>query len=118
MRDGGRGRTFAIVDIGANSTSVLFLHDGHTVYTRDQGFGGRQLTEEVMRHYGMSFDEATRAKRNGSLPGDYASEVLPNFVADMGQQIERSLQFFFSAVTRTEESRVGKECVSTCRSRW
>src|SRR3546814_2747293 len=85
--------------IGANSTSVLILHDGHTVYTRDQGFGGRQLTEEVMRHYGMSFDEATRAKRNGSLPGDYASEVLPNFVADMGQQIDRSMQFFLSAVT-------------------
>ncbi|HEY9545745.1 MAG TPA: pilus assembly protein PilM [Solimonas sp.] len=100
MPDGGRGRTIAIVDIGANSTSVLILHDGHTVYTRDQGFGGRQLTEEVMRHYGMSFDEATRAKRNGSLPGDYASEVLPNFVADMGQQIDRSLQFFFSAVTQ------------------
>src|SRR3546814_12243168 len=92
MPDGGRGRTIAIVDIGANSTSVLILHDGHTVYTRDQGFGGRQLTEEVMRHYGMSFDEATRAKRKGSLPGDYASEVLPNLVAAMGQQIDRSPQ--------------------------
>jgi type IV pilus assembly protein PilM len=100
MPDGGRGRTIAIVDIGAHTTSVLIMHDGHTVYTRDQGFGGRQLTEEVMRHYGMSFDEATKAKNNGTLPEDYASEVLPNFIADMGLQIDRSLQFFFSAVTQ------------------
>src|SRR3546814_205639 len=48
----------------------------------------------------MSVEEARRAKRNGSLPGDYASEGLPSFVADMGQQIDRSLQFFFSAVTQ------------------
>jgi type IV pilus assembly protein PilM len=100
MPDGGKGRTIAIVDIGANTTSVLILHDGHTIYTRDQSFGGRQLTEEVMRHYGMSFDEATRAKREGGLPDDYASDILPNFVADMAVQIDRSLQFFFSAVTQ------------------
>lgn len=100
MPDGGRGRTVAIVDIGANTTSVLILHDGHTIYTRDQSFGGRQLTEEIMRHYGMSFDEALRAKHDGSLPEDYASEVLPSFIADMAMQIDRSLQFFFSAVTQ------------------
>lgn len=100
MPDGGRGRTIAIVDIGATTSSVLVLHDGHTVYTRDQGFGGRQLTEEVMRHYAMSFDEAERGKRDGSLPADYNEEILPNFIADMAMQIDRSLQFFFSAVTQ------------------
>src|SRR3546814_15607467 len=35
-----------------------------------------------------------------------------------GQEIGRTLGFQFLKVHRSEESRVGKECVSTCRSRW
>ncbi len=100
MPDGGRGRTVAIVDMGATSTSVLILHDLKTIYTRDQLFGGRQLTEDIMRAYGMSQEEAGKAKRTGNLPEGYASEVLATFVSDMTQQIDRSLQFFFSAVTQ------------------
>src|SRR3546814_20875972 len=45
LPDGGRVRTIAIVDNGAHSTSVLILHDGNTVYTRDNGLGGRRPEE-------------------------------------------------------------------------
>ena len=100
MPDRGAHKTIAIVDIGASTTSVLILHDMKTVYTRDQSFGGRQLTEDIMRHYGMSLDEAGKAKKFGNLPDDYQSEVLSHFIADMAQQIERSLQFFFSAASQ------------------
>jgi type IV pilus assembly protein PilM len=100
MPDGGNGRTIAVVDMGATAMSVLILHDMKTVYTRDQAFGGRQLTEDIMRRYGMSFEEAGRAKKTGQLPEDYQSEVLAHFVADMAQQVDRSLQFFFSAATQ------------------
>jgi type IV pilus assembly protein PilM len=100
MPDGGRNKTIALIDMGANTTSVLILHNLETIYTRDQNFGGRQLTEEIMRHYGMTFEEAGKAKRTGTLPDDYSTEVLAHFVADMAQQIDRSLQFFFSAVTQ------------------
>lgn len=100
MPDGGKGRTVAVVDVGANTTSVLILHDLETVYTRDQTFGGRQLTEDVMRHYGMSFEEAGKAKRYGDLPDSYENEVLASFISDMAQQIDRSFQFFFAAASR------------------
>ena len=100
MPDGGKGKTVALVDIGASTTSVLILHDLKTIYTRDQAFGGKQLTEEIMRHYGMSFDEAAKAKRSGNLPETYEGEVLSHFVADMATQIDRSLQFFFSAASQ------------------
>ena len=100
MPDGGRGRTVAVVDMGATTTSVLILHDLKTIYTRDQAFGGRQLTEDIMRTYGMSQEEALKAKRSGNLPEGYETEILAHFVSDMAQQIDRSLQFFFSAVTQ------------------
>src|SRR3546814_18786243 len=41
--------------IGANSTSVLILHDGHTVYTRDQGFGGRRFARVTQDNVGKPF---------------------------------------------------------------
>lgn len=97
MPSKGVKKTVAVVDIGANATSLLVLHDLQTIYTRDQTFGGKQLTEEIMRQYGMSFEEAGKAKKFGNLPETYETEVLPAFVADMGQQIDRSLQFFFAA---------------------
>jgi len=96
----GVGKTVAIVDVGASTTSLLVLHDLQTVYTRDQAFGGRQLTEDVMRFYGMSYEEAGKAKRLGNLPPNYESEVLSHFIADMAQQVDRSLQFFFASASR------------------
>lgn len=97
MPDGGAEKTIAVVDMGATVTAVMVLHDLESVYTRDQSFGGKQLTEEIMRHFGMSAEEAGKAKRYGNLPETYESEILPAFIDDMAQQIDRSLQFFFSA---------------------
>ena len=100
MPSKGVKKTVAVVDVGANTTSLLVLHDLQTVYTRDQSFGGRQLTEEIMRQFGLSYEEAGKAKKFGQLPDLYESEVLPSFMADMGQQIDRSLQFFFAASSK------------------
>ena len=97
MPDGGKNKTIALVDMGASMTSLMVLHDLQTAYTREQAFGGRQLTEDIMRFYGMSYEEASKGKRLGTLPENYQSEVLSHFLADMAQQIDRSLQFFFSA---------------------
>ncbi len=103
MPNKGVKKTIAVVDVGANATSLLVMHDMQTVYTRDQAFGGKQLTEEIMRQYGMSFEEAGKSKKFGNLPENYEAEVLPAFIADMGQQIDRSLQFFFAASSKHGE---------------
>ncbi len=87
----------AIVDIGSTMTTLSVLVDGQTVYTREQLFGGRQLTEEIQRRYGLSLDEAGLAKKQGGLPDDYEPEVLEPFKEAVVQQVTRSLQFFFSS---------------------
>ncbi len=89
--------TVAVVDIGATMTTLSVLHNGRTIYTREQMFGGRQLTEEIQRRYGLSVEEAGLAKKQGGLPDDYESEVLQPFKEAVVQQVSRSLQFFFAA---------------------
>ena len=87
----------AVVDIGATMTTLSVLIDGKTIYTREQLFGGKQLTEEIQRRYGLSAEEAGLAKKQGGLPDDYIPEVLEPFKEAVVQQATRSLQFFFSS---------------------
>jgi type IV pilus assembly protein PilM len=87
----------AIVDVGATMTTLSVLVGGKTVYTREQLFGGKQLTEEIQRRYGLSTAEAGLAKKQGGLPDDYELEVLEPFKEAVVQQVTRSLQFFFSS---------------------
>ncbi len=89
--------TVAVVDIGATMTTLSVLSEGKTIYTREQLFGGQQLTEEIQRRYGLSAEEAGLAKKQGGLPDDYEAEVLQPFREAAVQQITRSLQFFYSS---------------------
>ncbi len=97
MPDGGIDRTIAVVDFGASSTTFSVLRHLKVVYTRDFAFGGQQLTEEIMRTYGLSMEEAGRAKKEGGLPCNYQPEVLDPFIDDVTQQVSRSLQFYLAS---------------------
>lgn len=103
MPDEGLDKTVGIADFGATTTTFSVLHDRKIIYTRDQAFGGKQLTEEIMRHYGLSFEEAGKAKREGGLPSNYKPEILDPFIDDMAQQVNRSIQFFLSSQSEFSE---------------
>lgn len=97
LGSGEEDLTVAIVDIGATMMTLSVLHNGQTIYTREQLFGGKQLTDEIQRRYGLSTEEAGLAKKQGGLPDDYETEVLNPFKEAVVQQVSRSLQFFFAA---------------------
>lgn len=103
MPDGGIDRTVAVVDFGASSTTFSVLRSLRVVYTRDFAFGGQQLTEEIMRTYGLTLEEAGRSKKEGGLPGNYQAEVLDPFIDDMTQQVSRSLQFYLASGSGREQ---------------
>ena len=106
LPDQGEGKVIAVVDIGATITSLSVLEDFKTIYTREQVFGGAQLTEEIQRRYGLSFEEAGMAKKQGGLPDDYEPEVLEPFKEAVIQQVSRSLQFFYSSSQYSEVDHV------------
>lgn len=101
--DYGVDKTVAIVEVGATMSSLNVLKDGFLEYTKEQAFGGKQLTEEIMRRYGLSIEDAGRVKKEGGLPENYEPEVLTPFMETMSQQVGRFLQFYYSS---TEEEHV------------
>ena len=87
----------ALVDIGHNQTTLYVAKNGEFIYSREQLFGGAQLTEAIQNRYGLSSEEAALSKRERTLPDDYYPEVLTPFIENTIQQITRSLQFYFSS---------------------
>ncbi|MCS3904141.1 type IV pilus assembly protein PilM [Methylohalomonas lacus] len=97
MFDDASDKVVAVADVGATMTTFSVLENMKIVYSREQSFGGIQLTEEIQRRYGLSYEEAGLAKRQGGLPDNYEPEVLDPFKESMAQQISRAQQFFYSS---------------------
>ena len=97
LPNAGKGQTVMIIDIGAQGMHIIVMHDGKSVYTREQTFGGAQLTQEIQRRFGLSAEEAEIAKRKGGLPDSYDAEVLQPFVQSLATEVARALQFFTSS---------------------
>lgn len=97
LPDRGEDKIIALVDAGANVMNVSVLRNGNQVYAREQAFGGFLLTQDIMRHFGMSLEEAESGKRTGSLPESYESDLLRPFMDAMALEVSRALQFFFTS---------------------
>lgn len=106
LPEGGKGQIVALVDIGANVMSLTVLRDGQQLYGREQAFGGNQLTQDVARLFGMTFEEAETEKRRNNLPDNYESEVLQPFVESMALEVSRALQFFFTSTQFNQVSHI------------
>lgn len=97
LPNAGRDQVLALVDVGAHSMNLTVLRNGQQVYAREQAFGGLQLTQDIARQYGMTFEEAEQAKRGGQLPDSYRDELLLPFMESLALEVSRALQFFFTS---------------------
>src|SRR3546814_8406869 len=84
----------------------------------------KQKTAYEMRISDWSSDVCSSDLVSQRMRHEFAVGIMPHqlrFHADAGQLelIDGDVRdFFFGEIKRSEERRVGKECVSTCRSRW
>jgi type IV pilus assembly protein PilM len=98
---GGDSRIVALFQIGAQATHISVLQNGETVYEREQPFGGIQLTQDIVRAYGLSFEEAEARKKAGDLPDNYAADLLAPFLENAALEVTRAIQFFFTSTPYT-----------------
>ncbi|MDQ1314206.1 MAG: type pilus assembly protein PilM [Pseudomonadota bacterium] len=94
LPNSGAGQTVAIIDVGAQNMHINILNNNESVYLREHGFGGNQLNNEISRRFGMSSEEAESAKRKGTLPESYGTEVLQPYTETLAMEIARALQLF------------------------
>ena len=102
----GEGMILAVFDVGQSTTNLTVVLNGQTVFERDQTFGGSQLTQDIVRLYGLTLEEAELKKKSGDLPDNYPSELLAPFVEQGATEVARSLQFFFTSTPFTRVDRI------------
>src|SRR3546814_11110001 len=85
---------------------VAFGHDA------DDGFGARGADDEAAGAVQFGLGGGDRILHAGVV------ERLATLEADVLQQLRHGIEVVEHLAGRSEERRVGKECVSTCRSRW
>ena len=102
----GRDQNVALVDVGAHVTHFFVLRNNQFLFSRDQVFGGNQLTQDIQRAFNLSSEEAESAKRNQGLPENYDSDVLQPFMETLALEITRALQFFFTSTSHSQVDQI------------
>jgi type IV pilus assembly protein PilM len=95
-------KTVGLVDIGASSMTLYVLENGQVVYSREQAFGGNDLTHSLTQVSDMSADDVERTKKENQLPDDLVQGYIEPFKQTSSQQISRSIQFYYSSGTHGE----------------
>ncbi|MGX4644103.1 pilus assembly protein PilM [Massilia sp. SYSU DXS3249] len=98
---GGPEKIVALFQIGAGMTHVSMLQNGDTIYEREQPFGGNALTQEIVRAYGMSYEDAEARKKSGDLPENFRADLLTPFLENAAMEVTRAIQFFFTSTPYT-----------------
>ncbi len=61
-----KSENVALIDIGASKMNINIISNGMSVVARDIVVGSRQLTERIMGHFDLEFDEAEAIKLGGA----------------------------------------------------
>ena len=102
----GRDQNIALVDIGAHVTHFYVLRNGQFLFSRDQAFGGNQLTHDIQRAFNLTPDEAESAKKSQGLPENYDADVLQPFMETLALEVTRALQFFFTSTSYNQVDQI------------
>ena len=102
----GCDQNIALVDIGAHVTHFYVLRNGQFLCSRDQAFGGNQLTHDVQRAFNLTPDEAESAKKSQGLPENYDADVLQPFMETLALEVTRALQFFFTSTSYNQVDQI------------
>jgi type IV pilus assembly protein PilM len=89
----------ALIDIGANKTSLNILKGTDSVFMRDVSLGCSQINHKIVSQAGCSMEDAENLKNNDSqdvISPEDLREIISSVVADWTTEIRRALDFFYS----------------------
>jgi type IV pilus assembly protein PilM len=89
----------AVIDFGAQKTSIIIYKNGGPSLTKEIGIGGVLITEEVQRQMGLSYSEAESLKISGTNDGQYPEElahIIKNHIEDLISELRKVLNFYIS----------------------
>ncbi|WP_430783191.1 type IV pilus assembly protein PilM [Actinoplanes sp. G11-F43] len=99
----------AIVDIGANITSVVVHADGEPLFVRTLPRGGAEITESIATRLGLSTIEAEQVKCRFGLHGDGNPDTVAamvDAVRPLASELRSSFTYLASGERQKQVSRI------------
>lgn len=100
------GRIVALFDIGDQQTKALFIQNGKLLFKQELSMGGIQLTRDLQRQLQISFEEARDMKAT-LQSNETTQSIMEAFNETIAQEIQRSLQFFYTSSHSSQDEKVG-----------
>lgn len=105
------GETVALLNVGAEVSTVNIINGAISQFTRDITNGGSSITEEIQKQLQVSYEEAEAYKAGGGMN---SREVVPQevdgiisgVVDALAGEIQRSLDFYMATTNRGEVERI------------
>lgn len=101
-------QTVALINIGANLTSLNIISNGISAFTREIANGGHAITEQVQKQLGIPFEIAEGYKcGTGEAPAPpQVAQIVESATDGIAAEIQRSLDFFMATSGDGEISRI------------
>jgi len=84
-------QTIALLDMGAQTTTVSVFSSGRLLFTRTIGIAGQDITQEIVENYELDLEEAEEYKRDNNL---FVDANLNLIIRNLTTAIYRSLDYF------------------------
>jgi type IV pilus assembly protein PilM len=88
----------ALIDVGASTININVIKGCLSAFTRDVFLGGNQITEDIQKQFGISFEEAETLKTSGDVNRDDfgGKEIVKQVCDNIASEIQKSLEFYSS----------------------
>lgn len=103
--------TVALLNLGAEVSTVNIILGAVSQFTRDITNGGAAITEEIQKQLQVSYDEAEAYKAGGGLESvdvipQEVDGIITGVVDALAGEIQRSLDFYMATTNRGELDRI------------
>lgn len=93
MADEGEGRATALIDVGAERTSINVIRRGESCFSREINIGGSDMTQAVARRLGVEGFEAEAIKRAGEAHEAEVNSAITPVLEDLASELSLSIDY-------------------------
>ncbi|RPJ83056.1 MAG: type IV pilus assembly protein PilM [Deltaproteobacteria bacterium] len=99
----------ALIDIGANKTSLNIMKNNASVFMRDVSLGCSQINHKIVSQIDCSIEESEEIKHNENqdrIDPEDLNDIISTVVSGWTTEIRRALDFFYSTYPEDQISKI------------
>ncbi len=103
------GENVALIDIGANKTTLNILKGNYSVFNRDVSLGCQQINLKIVSLKGCTIEEAEQVYHSDNaenISSKETVEIVSSVVTDWCMEIRRALDFYYSTYPEDQIRRI------------